>query len=1411
MAEKLKEITTHYHTFVDNQVLTKDQLNQFIGYFEDQDRLSRVLLSGVGIVCGFNLGLDTVEKNITISQGVGVTTDGDLIQLRKPVPDKPVKSIDLEKLKFGYYKKFEDNVVGYKFFRKTVGEEEQLMDMQEVFPEEVENSKPLGELTGWQNKVVLLYLESFAKEGDLCTTTNCDNQGVEQVSRLRVLLVSKEDAEIIASKDSIFSKYDIADQYFDLPEVAVRRVVLSETSASGYNELKRAYQKALSDGQLRPNLENGIKKLVNDFGEILQLKDINLNVILNQLKNIMVFSNYNVPFNVQYRYDCTKDIADTYNEIKARLFALKEVCCPDISAFPKHLLLGNINEINSDVKHNRHRFYESPALSNRSEKISECKNLVIRMFEIIEKFQTKPGDVKITPSNKTLALSFRAVPFYYSVDDELLKSWNYSKSERFESDSNLSYHTDKLSSAASVQEPLAYSIDKYDFFRIEGHQGKDYRTALQQIDELKRKHGLAFDVKALSVNINTENLNIDDYECEFEELQVMLRAWTVEQECVLAEISKFLSGLSLKEPGKNLQDAKSDFTHVAGIASAGGFVKDISDTEVTHNIKSGMKYNEASWYDPQAYYYKKNTVISDNLVTDENALGVAMKTALDETKGGSVNDTIAKAKTMVEAQIDAEAWNDKPEMKSLLIDNSVELMAYANKLAEIMPDKIRAIDVTRIDDYELTLSELCKLVKRLRKRYESIQLEAEMKSFIQLLITQLSSVCCSGKKLEVLNEEISKRKESILLRLQLSKFVEKHPGVEHMAGVPTGGTFILVYLNKVEKSQKESSTPIRERVENRNIVEEMGSNINVFPVREMRSGQPSISNDTLTHGITDFQNLREKDLQDRLKLLDRFIRETDLPPNTVVADFALPYMCCSDCAPVNFIIPKPPVFLRLETDTFCLGKDENPLIFEVSPEDGVIKADPEVESVSIDGNKLSVDANAFPEEMLGKPISFTVNDQVTDVKLTIHKGVEFDFAVPESPTTETEITFTPTGNLEGASFLWSFGDDNMSIDRNPTHRYSLPVNEENKVTVSLTVTAANGVCSSTVEHEITFEEVVEEVGIELEEKDYCENDEQRYDFRIFPEGAEATIEGPGVQRNDDGSFVFVPAAAGIGQHSFNVNGNPSGITVTVHEAPVAKFTPQQVNNQLIISNESTGADSFIWEINGENIERSNNSQIVKELTQEGPTNWSIKLTAVSELCGRDSTGTEFTTEFIPEEPTCVEETKTAIHKDLEVLIESNIPTSNFVVPIWQSTSELYGGTADFNQGLLDDAEKFLNGQNNEKLPGMFLELLQQTAQMIVEIGRQNPEEAEVLMRLFVLQLKLFYNILLCQDREFIEASADHIQQVLDMIVELLLFLKNSEIIIPNNLIQFLNSVWEKLKEIPLLDEHFSKMKEEGLI
>jgi len=510
-------------------------------------------------------------------------------------------------------------------------------------------------------------------------------------------------------------------------------------------------------------------------------------------------------------------------------------------------------------------------------------------------------------------------------------------------------------------------------------------------------------------------------------------------------------------------------------------------------------------------------------------------------------------------------------------------------------------------------------------------------------------------------------------------------------------------------------------------------------------------------------------------------------------------------------VQRPPVSLRLEKDQFCLGQDTSPLLFEVSPADGIIKADQDVAGMIIDGNKLTIDPESFSADMIGKTVHFTVNDQITDCQITIYEGVQFDFQVPESPTSQTEITFVPTGNIEGATFLWSFGDDNLSTERNPTHKYVLPVNDQNKVTVSLTVTAANGICHSTVEHDIEF--LVEATQISLEKSVFCQNDQQPYPFGITPAGAEAKIEGPGVQQNADGAFVFIPAVAGVGAFEFNLNGNPSGLKVTVEEAPVAKLNPDQIGNTLVIANNSTGADSYIWLINGEKIEKADNSPISIDLTPNSPTQWKLQLRAISKNCGANTSAEiTFTTRFVETQPTCVEQTKAAISGNLKTLGTLDIATSEIVHSIWLDTSNLYGGTAQFPKGVLNDIDNFLSGKRNVDLQTMFEKPLNNSAKQLTVLSPvENKEEFNNVLEMFGLQLQLFYNVLGCQNADTIKASGDVIQLLLNLIINLLKMLKERQIAMPADLQEFMKAYEVKVQQIPMLMDHIKMIRNDNLI
>jgi hypothetical protein len=68
-----------YPKFVADQVLTEKSLNQMFGYLEEQERLTRATLIGIGVMCGMNVKVNAEGNAITITHGVGVTSKGYLV------------------------------------------------------------------------------------------------------------------------------------------------------------------------------------------------------------------------------------------------------------------------------------------------------------------------------------------------------------------------------------------------------------------------------------------------------------------------------------------------------------------------------------------------------------------------------------------------------------------------------------------------------------------------------------------------------------------------------------------------------------------------------------------------------------------------------------------------------------------------------------------------------------------------------------------------------------------------------------------------------------------------------------------------------------------------------------------------------------------------------------------------------------------------------------------------------------------------------------------------------------------------------------------------------------------------------------------------------------------------------------
>ncbi len=1101
MTTKLTDITTSYSSFEDDQVLTAAQLNKFLNYFDDQDRMSRICLSGVGIVCGFKFGYS--GGVLELMQGCGITTDGDLIHLYEIDEHGNQIMSGEDGIKYNTYVPFIDDKAIYRPFFYNPPLDGPQIDIWELLPDtSTTPGTPLASLPNLDDKVLLLYLESYNEDADICVGIDCDNLGIHEVQKLRVLVVSQDDADYILSHDPMFNAGDLFTTYMDLDDVVVPRVVLNQVNTMSFAAMRDSYKNAITSDSVVDNMKSSITSMLDKVG--MSSEATNINTKLNTLFGITGVQNQPTLY-FQYRYDALKDIVDTYMEMKELFLYSNTDCCPDIHSFPKHLMLGKLIPTPDDTlyKRYRHSFYKSPILGDGQEDYDKFKNLISRMIVQLDAYISSNiprGEIKITPSKFGLGpLGDEAIPYYYNLNNytKLLNTWNYDKTQRNKQRRNLSYHTATLDQSGAIQKPLKYNLEPFNFLRIEGQHGYLYPEAMDKINTIKYNNGLSFDLKALGITISpNETINMADYECEFADLTTMLNALRAEHECVLGNVAYYLSSYSVKRP--NWNDREVEFFYP---------IKPKRPLILLTPVKPN--------------------VVLANLNTKADTTGRIFSEAFKTYDGCSANDIVAQINVSL-GSYNFGAW-DKT-VYDTTINKPAEILSNALLLLNYLPTKLPDLTRDRIAQYAINARNICGLARRVQgvntgelnanpplptmpalrafsigdfgKDYNpdfftGVPMKPVEPAMINTLMTQLNKVCCSTAQLEMIMDEIEARKQKILLGLKLSKFIESHPGLEHLAGTRHGGTFVLVYLT------------------------------------------------TSVSGI---------------------------PANTVVADFSLPYLCCSDCNSVNFIMPRPAASLSISQDRFCIGNDTSPLLFTPYPLNGVIKADRVVPGMTVNGTQLLINPALIPTSILGTPIYFTVNEQVTGASVTIYRSPQVNFNVPASPTTQTEFTFQPIGVFDvGTTFLWNFGDGETSTSKISVHQYAYPVNEDNKVTVSLTVTPPNGACPTTVKKDITFLDY----QVTLDPMEYCVNDTTIYPFTITPDDADITITGDGVVPLDDAYNGFQPSAATPGEVTIYVNGSP-WMNVTVNPNPQSDIVGVIGAENLTLTSNMSNVEFYYW-------------------------------------------------------------------------------------------------------------------------------------------------------------------------------------------------------------------------------------------
>lgn len=551
------EYQSYFPNFEANQVLTSTHLNELRNYLDEQNRLTRSQLIGVGVACGltFELGPGDKpgERHVCLFEGLGVTSEGYFISF-KGEEEKP-KTDRLGLGSYSVYTKFrlyKDPSPDKYWFYGPDDAPLQVLLFQLLTDEDAEQLQIDGEAEAKDilpitdkllaDKVLLLYLEQNDVALKSCTGNDCDNRGSKRHLSVKVLVTNRGPAKKI-NEPECGIEIPIVNLDGMLIRTPAAKVLKAPRFIAGINKngtplqgiktfppIGRGYQRAIEKWKLR--LAEHIDSAYKLYGPFLGLSEKDLNQ-LNVLRN-MVFKLETA----QYALDFIKELTRAYNEFVCLSYELKRDCCNDDYEFCRHLMLGTVKPDNETRKGDydkfRNYFVRFGLTWAQGERLRMAQLMFRRMLLMIKGFEPEyignfgqPNvQHSILPSQEDeYALGKGAIPEYYNKGrnlETLVDYWDPERTLKDLEDEILSYNPNSYSDKDHVRNPFDYDIDPDPFFRIRSVLGLDLDKVLDKFAELKVKHNLAFDVVAVRLGDKVPDNDLRatlDKACFFGDLQ----------------------------------------------------------------------------------------------------------------------------------------------------------------------------------------------------------------------------------------------------------------------------------------------------------------------------------------------------------------------------------------------------------------------------------------------------------------------------------------------------------------------------------------------------------------------------------------------------------------------------------------------------------------------------------------------------------------------------------------------------------------------------------------------------------------------------------------------------------------------------------------------------------------------------
>lgn len=454
----LAKISQQYTVFVKDQVLTEQQLNSISDYLDDQDRLNRTLLTGVGIIDG--LTVSHSGNSLQLNKGLGITRDGDLL-------------INYQSLRFDRFKDYSQQAPEYGPF----GSEDQRIPLLQLVSQDEDetDTKPITDLNSLSELTFILLAEAYIDDKDICTGTDCDQGSRTYTSRPRLLAAPAEFAQQLLSPDGPS----------ELPlDKLQRRYPNALTLKPGINTQDEWFD------LLRASCDHAFTQLHQDlklFPELLQSRLqplIESNAGSGWATRLASIHNRSraETSRLQYYYEFLGDLAQAWNAMIDSLADLQPHYLLAPSEAAKHLLLG---ELEGDGL--RSGFYPSPVAQDDS--LQRLEFQLEKITALLSRFGWSHIDsLKVTPSNNLTP----SVPGYYQV--AIFDHWCFDAGRQGRNRYLLGYQADKNQPLGGADNPLLRRQHGFDHYRIEGSIGKSFTSTESTLRKLIRQHHLPFSV-----------------------------------------------------------------------------------------------------------------------------------------------------------------------------------------------------------------------------------------------------------------------------------------------------------------------------------------------------------------------------------------------------------------------------------------------------------------------------------------------------------------------------------------------------------------------------------------------------------------------------------------------------------------------------------------------------------------------------------------------------------------------------------------------------------------------------------------------------------------------------------------------------------------------------------------------------